>query len=309
TSTYEQSQYVAEFFAALEAIRSTRSETTLTIVSTQSYVRDAINKKLSGWEHEGWVGVRHRGILRCVAAELKARKAQTIFKVAEPGTAERAVCKRVARLAKRAAKSAVEITWDLSIPPGMALPGLSLQGNRQKTFYRSIREEKARVLKPRVSTVKKTEMVRLAASDTFGRQVSDADIWHAVSAKDILPRTSQFLWKGLHDAHRIGIYWTHLPGFEDRAMCSECGALEDLEHILVGFESPGQKMIWKAAKNLWQEKEAIWPEVSLGTILGCGLAEFRDEEGKVKRGTQRLYRILMSESAYLIWKLRNDRVI
>ncbi|KAJ7921989.1 hypothetical protein B0H13DRAFT_1604036 [Mycena leptocephala] len=26
-------------------------------------------------------------------------------------------------------------------------------------------------------------------------------------------------------------------------------------------------------------------------------------------GTQRLYRILMSESAYLIWKLRNDRVI
>ncbi|KAJ7620507.1 hypothetical protein DFH06DRAFT_1144042 [Mycena polygramma] len=29
----------------------------------------------------------------------------------------------------------------------------------------------------------------------------------------------------------------------------------------------------------------------------------------MRRGTQRLYRILMSESAYLIWKLRNDRVI
>ncbi|KAJ7192600.1 hypothetical protein GGX14DRAFT_379962, partial [Mycena pura] len=52
-----------------------------------------------------------------------------------------------------------------------------------------------------------------------------------------------------------------------------------------------------------------WPTVSLGTILGCGLADFRDPGGKLKRGTQRLYRISMSESAYLIWRLRNDRVI
>ncbi|KAJ7903106.1 hypothetical protein B0H13DRAFT_1621230, partial [Mycena leptocephala] len=52
-----------------------------------------------------------------------------------------------------------------------------------------------------------------------------------------------------------------------------------------------------------------WPEVSLGTILGCGLAEFRDGKGKLKEGTRRLYRILMSESAYLIWRIRNERVI
>ncbi|KAJ7682186.1 hypothetical protein DFH06DRAFT_972286 [Mycena polygramma] len=309
TSTYEQSQYVAEFFAALEAIRSARSETVLTIVSTQSYVPDAMNKKLSNWEHEGWVGVRHRGILCCVAAELKARKAPTVFKVAAPGTPERAVCKKVARLAKRTAKTPIDTIWDLSIPPEMALPGLSLQGNRQKIFYRSIREEKSKKVKPRVSTVKKVGVVRLAASETFGRQVSDADIWHAVSVKDILPRTSQFLWKGLHDAHRIGAYWAHLPGFEDRAVCRTCGTLENLEHILTGCESPGQELVWKAAKSLWLEKESHWPEASLGSILGCGLAEFRDDGGKMKRGTQRLYRILMSESAYLIWKLRNDRVI
>jgi ribonuclease HI len=78
---------------------------------------------------------------------------------------------------------------------------------------------------------------------------------------------------------------------------------------MVGCESPGQELIWKAAKTLWLEKETIWPEVSLGTILGCGLAEFRDDGGKIKRGAQRLYRILMSESAYQIWRLRNERVI
>ncbi|KAJ7210811.1 hypothetical protein GGX14DRAFT_342639, partial [Mycena pura] len=52
-----------------------------------------------------------------------------------------------------------------------------------------------------------------------------------------------------------------------------------------------------------------WPEVSLDTVLGCGLAEFRDEKGKIDRGTQRLYRVLISESAYLVWRLRNERVI
>ncbi|KAJ7691460.1 hypothetical protein B0H17DRAFT_935053, partial [Mycena rosella] len=40
-----------------------------------------------------------------------------------------------------------------------------------------------------------------------------------------------------------------------------------------------------------------------------GLAEFRNESEKIDHGAQRLYRILMSESAYSIWLLRNDRVI
>ncbi|KAJ7708350.1 hypothetical protein B0H17DRAFT_1274165 [Mycena rosella] len=125
--------------------------------------------------------------------------------------------------------------------------------------------------------------------------------------KDVLPRTAQFLWKGLHNAHRIGKYWTHIPECEDRAMCKDCEVMEDLEHILVQCKSPGQEIIWKAAESLLLEKEPHWPEVSLGTILGCGLAEFRDDGDKPKRGTQRLYRILMSASAYLIWRLRNDR--
>jgi ribonuclease HI len=145
--------------------------------------------------------------------------------------------------------------------------------------------------------------------NAFGRCVSDAEIWESVTVKDILPRTAQFLWRGLHNAHRIGRYWTHIPECEDRAMCKDCEVVEDLEHILVGCKSPGQELVWRAAESLWLEKETHWPPVSLGTILGCGLAEFRDDRGKAKHGTQRLYRILISECAYLIWKLRNNRVI
>ncbi|KAK6995687.1 hypothetical protein R3P38DRAFT_2567137 [Favolaschia claudopus] len=42
---------------------------------------------------------------------------------------------------------------------------------------------------------------------------------------------------------------------------------------------------------------------SFGEILTCGIA------GREHRGETRLLRIVISESAYLIWKLRNERVI
>ncbi|KAJ7314190.1 hypothetical protein DFH08DRAFT_917899 [Mycena albidolilacea] len=305
----EQSQYAAEFFAALEAVRITDTNSTLTIFSTQKYIRKAMNTKLPDWEHEGWVGNPHRDMLRCLAAELKARKAPTFFKLAEPGTPERLRCRQATILAKEAARTRENAQWDFTLPKDTALPGLSLQGNRQRVFYRSIREEKMRKLTPCPSTTKTLELVRKAAEESFGRCVSDAEIWKAVHTKELLPRTAQFLWKGLHNALKIGKHWGHIPECEDRASCKECDVTEDLAHILVGCRSPGQELIWKAAKSLWLEKEAHWPTISLGTVLGFGLAEFRDDRGKLKRGMQRLYQILISESAYLIWKIRNDRVI
>ncbi|KAJ7191976.1 hypothetical protein GGX14DRAFT_380572, partial [Mycena pura] len=148
-----------------------------------------------------------------------------------------------------------------------------------------------------------------AVRDTFGRNVTDAEVWNSLYVKEFLPRPSQFIWKCVHNAHKAGAYWIHIPDCKDRAICKDCGVTESLEHILVNCGSPRQEIIWEAAETLWLERESKWPGVSLGTVLGCGLAEFRDGGGKIDRGAQRLYRILMSESAYLIWRLRNERVI
>ncbi|KAJ7222341.1 hypothetical protein GGX14DRAFT_352764, partial [Mycena pura] len=213
------------------------------------------------------------------------------------------------RLAKRAVRGSATANWDMTLPPGMALPGLSLQGNRQRTFYQGIREEKTKKLAPRASTERNLKAIREAVCETFGKYVSDADIWASVNAKDFLPRPAQFLWKSVHNAHKIGSYWTHISKCEERATCWDCEELEDLDHILVQCKSSGRALIWTAARTLWQERATTWPDVSLGTILGCGLAEFRDGSGKLDQGTRRLYRILMSESAYLIWRLRNEHVI
>ncbi|KAJ7910721.1 hypothetical protein B0H13DRAFT_1876442 [Mycena leptocephala] len=99
----EQGPHAAEIYAALEAVRNADTSSMLTIVSCQSFIPNAMNKKLSVWEHEGWVNVRHREVLKCLAAELKARKGSTFFEVVEPGTEARAHCREATLLAIQAA--------------------------------------------------------------------------------------------------------------------------------------------------------------------------------------------------------------
>ncbi|KAJ7835418.1 hypothetical protein B0H13DRAFT_1652638, partial [Mycena leptocephala] len=304
-----QSPYAAEIYAALDVVRNADTDSALTIASSQCYIRNAMNKKLSTWEHEGWVNVRHREALRCLAAELKVRKGSTLFEIAEPGSVTKEYCQRAMTLAKKSVRSTNVTTFDLSVPDGMALPGMSLTDNRQRSFYRGVREEKTKKVPTRTAVRKHLDAVRKSMVESFDKYVSDREIWMATRGRDILPRTAQFLWKSIHNAHKVGHYWTHIPECEERAICQTCGIEEDLEHILTKCESPGQELVWREVRNIWAKKSENWPTPSLGVILGCGLAEFRDGDGKRHEGTERLYRILVSEAAYLIWKIRNERVI
>ncbi|KAJ6505422.1 hypothetical protein C8R45DRAFT_817358 [Mycena sanguinolenta] len=305
-----QTSYVAEFAAVLEAIRHTDTGTKLTLVSTQEYVCKAMNVKLARWEGEGWVGVPHREVMQCLSAELKARKAATIFVVAAPGSVAREICRGATLAAKLEACSTRTTRIRLDAPAGTALPGIQLQNNRQRTFYKGIREERSNSLVPRVSTKRNLDAVRGLMREQYKKFITDSDIWESLRNKDLQPHAAQFLWRAMHNAHRVGNYWTHIPECRGRATCQSCGITKDLEHILVKCDSPGQRLIWEAAARLWREKsDTPWPEVSLAAILGCGLLGFDDEDAKKRRSTQRLYRILMSESAYLVWLIRNDRVI
>ncbi|KAJ7481429.1 hypothetical protein B0H11DRAFT_2419616 [Mycena galericulata] len=136
-----------------------------------------------------------------------------------------------------------------------------------------------------------------------------AKIWKSIRHKDITRQIKNFLWKTVHDAHRIGKFWTHIPGYEERAECHSCGEVESMEHILLKCRKPGQAKIWELAETLWKKKHPEWPQLSMGAIMGCALANFTDEKGRPLPGANRLYRIIITESIYLIWKTRCDSVI
>ena len=115
-----------------------------------------------------------------------------------------------------------------------------------------------------------------------------------------------------HDAYMIGTNWlrpNYSPELQQRGECAACGQIETMEHILSECDVPGQRLIWQMAKGLWKKRNGKWPRPSLGAVLSSPVAPFLTKKGKPKAGDARLYRILMTESAHLIWKLRNESVI
>ena len=83
-----------------------------------------------------------------------------------------------------------------------------------------------------------------------------------------------------------------------RANCHVCDDTESLSHVLLECEVSGQSMIWSLAKQLWLKKNLPWPDLSPDSILGCTTGNFRDAHGRPLPGANRLFTILVFESAY-----------
>ena len=134
--------------------------------------------------------------------------------------------------------------------------------------------------------------------------VFSLQIWLSLKNRDIAKNIRAYLWKCMHDAHHCGAFWLRIPGYEQRATCQVCGCDKSMEHIVTECRVSGQDTVWKLTRMLLTKKgvsQLMTP--SIGQILGCGLADLWDQRGKLQRGRSRLYTIVVSESAYLIWRL------
>ena len=88
-----------------------------------------------------------------------------------------------------------------------------------------------------------------------------------------------------------------------------CEEPETFRHIVQECRSTERQVIWRAADELWKTRYKEDLPTTEGAVLGCGLANFTRPDGKPDSAKNRLYRILISESAHLIWVLRCERRI
>ncbi|KZV82870.1 hypothetical protein EXIGLDRAFT_626427 [Exidia glandulosa HHB12029] len=138
---------------------------------------------------------------------------------------------------------------------------------------------------------------------------STDNAWHSLRSIDLSRPVREFLWRLMHNVPKIGKYWLKVPNKEYRSECQPCEVLETMDHILYECSALGQELVWTAAKDLWARTGRQWPEISLGAITGCGLFAIRDKRGKVIPSPTRLLKIIVSEAAFLIWKIWCERVI
>jgi len=103
----------------------------------------------------------------------------------------------------------------------------------------------------------------------------DEHIWISIHKKEIRRNIRTFLWRSLHDSHKIGRWWYNIPNYEGCTECPMCKETETLEHILTECPSNGQETLWELTGKIWGRTGRPIPSFNLGMILGCGLTKMR----------------------------------
>ena len=141
---------------------------------------------------------------------------------------------------------------DLSIEPKFNLTRAQLSELSQALAYEGICEQRTLKYKRGLDMV--LDIMRYAAEEAFGFLPPDEKIWKSIHNKDLPKRFRAFLWKALHNAHKVGEHWENIPNWEHRSVCKHCkqSVTDNLEHIFFACEVIGQKQIWQLVKAIWE---------------------------------------------------------
>jgi ribonuclease HI len=265
-----------------------------------------LTKYLPTWEDKGWIAIANKDLLKCIVAWARARSNTTTLHWVKGHNGELGN-EEADKLAAEGALLPEISEMDLSAPENFIYTGARLLAMTQSDLYKGILETQPQRNRP--TTALQLDIARLGAKDISGKLPMDDKIWKSIRNKVITRSIRIFLWKCLHGAHRCGAFWNRIPTYEHRANCPTCNVEETMEHILINCTAPGQQTIWHLTQALWLMGYNTWPTPTYGTILACGLANFKNDNGTILHGQNRLFSILISESAHLIWKLRCERRI
>ena len=312
-----QSNQVGEIAAVIQAAESLPNYCKLTIVTDSVYVIEGLTKHLQDWEDIGWIGIKNADFFKRAAYLLKKRSAPTIFEWVKGHRGDRGN-EESDRLAKEGANKDAPDILSLYIPEEFDLQGAKLATLTQAIAYRGICNRRKPTI--RAVTNRNIDIARESIKAYSGSDETDETIWQGIRRRSIRLRVQQFLYKAIHNTPMVGEVWFNIQGFQERGECTPCRSTENMEHILLNCNAGPANAIWNMAKEMWPHNDIKWPDMNMGTILGCGCltAKTGDQEVQTnrnvgptrrQRGATRLLQILISEAAHLIWVLRCERVI
>ncbi len=302
------SNQTGEMFAVAAATDVVPPFVPLHLVTDSRYVSDGLTVHAENWEKKGWYGVANAEVIQDVLARLRRRSAVTTIRWVKghsgiPGN------EGADKLAE--AGAAMQEQASLTPMPHEYLrQGAELASLTQRLAYKGVRDLDPKAGVARDATELMINQILASIEHTYGVQYRPKDLWYAIRQKDVPRSARDFWWKAFHNALRVGSFWEHIPGYEQRAVCSVCGGTESLEHILLECTAPGQETVWKLVRETLQRKRIPVPTWSLGAVLGSIAVPFtRKGENPLSGPGRRLFRILLTESVHLIWRLRCHRVI
>ena len=305
----EQSNQTGEIAVIVVALQVAPRSTDLTIITDSRYAIQSLTESLEHHEDTAWVGVPNTPWLKAAAYHLRVRSAPTRLKWVKGHNGTRGN-EEADKLAAEGVRKPTPDAIDLTVPPNFDPLGLRLCALTQASAYAFLNardpppaSERARI---------NLERARVTLKDVNRKEMTDTNLWLKCRHPDIRRPVQAFLYKALNGALRIGQFWDDIPQHAHRAHCASCNASpESLDHILIDCDNDAVTTVWSVARQTWPSSFGPWPTIHLGLILGCGsiALPLEDADSLTHTGPSRLLRILISESAHLIWVLRCERTI
>lgn len=312
----EQSNQIGELGAIIAAVDAVPLNQPLKIISDSRYAIDGLTDNLGRWEDKGWIGIQNAALFKKAAFLMRRRAARTSFQWIKGHSGDQGN-EGSDQLAKEGAEKDEPDALDLSIPPEFDLQGAKLVTLSQSIAYQGIRER--RKPQKRDATDANLKRAKTALQEYTGMHETSATIWKGTRNKVIRTTTRQFFYRIIHQTPKVGTFRKHVLNWEHRQMCRLCNKIESMEHILTECDAPARVKIWQFLTQRWPHEHIPLPEFSFGIILGCRSLALPENQTEINgenpnhqrknRGVKRLLQILISESAYLIWVLRCERVI
>ena len=79
------------------------------------------------------------------------------------------------------------------------------------------------------------DITQFAMKYAFGVLPSNEKIWRPIQSNNLPRLFRAFLWKTLHNTHKVGGYWENVPDWEHQSICEHCeqNAMDSIEHIML----------------------------------------------------------------------------
>ncbi|EIN11218.1 hypothetical protein PUNSTDRAFT_62851 [Punctularia strigosozonata HHB-11173 SS5] len=301
-----------EIAAVLVALQAMAPFVPILFKTDSMYVIDGLTTHLPTWEDIGWIGVANSDLFKATAFHLRRRSATTDFVWVKGHSGEEGN-ERADVLAKEGTNKDRADTLDLSIPPEFDLRGAKLSAMTQSLLYEGIMTHKGlKTVRP--AALAPLDMARHAIQRTNGVMLDDGTLWKSTKCKDLRQPVRQLLYRAMHGSHKLGKFWQNVPGLTEREACAYCGDEESMEHIMTECGNGPRKVVWDLLHDAWPHRRGAPPDITLGLILGCGAIQIKETNQEtgidtLRTNRSRLMKILISESAHLIWTLRCERTI
>ncbi|KAF8329330.1 uncharacterized protein EI90DRAFT_2923936, partial [Cantharellus anzutake] len=119
-----------------------------------------------------------------------------------------------------------------------------------------------------------------------------------------------FLMETHHKCLKIGNYWMRIPKYEHHSKCKHCQQTETIDHILFKCPQNHGKRLWAIAKVICDRRKITWPtNLNVSHVMAAPIARINTTIGQLKNGKTRLFRIVVLECAWQVWKARCCRVM